>query len=86
MALTLEQVAAQVRKLTSDEQRQLLGLLDDWLRDEAQAKQRLLAESLLEAGIITHLPKRDPDYERLRHPPIIVEGEPVSETIIRERR
>jgi putative addiction module CopG family antidote len=45
-----------------------------------------LNRQLLEAGLLTRVPTR-PDPETYREfSPIVVEGEPVSETIIRERR
>jgi hypothetical protein len=90
--MTLEQVAEKAKELTPNEQQRLRGLLEGWITpttlstEELEARERLFAQRLLEKGIITHIPERDPDYEAHRHPPIVVEGEPVSETILRERR
>ncbi len=45
-----------------------------------------LNRQLLDAGVISHLPAR-PELETYQEfTPIAVEGEPLSETIIRERR
>ena len=54
--------------------------------EDTKTKQRLLAERMLADGLIDHIPQRDAEDDYQRHPPIIVQGEPVSETIIRERR
>lgn len=52
---------------------------------EDEERENVLDQMLLASGLLTHLPPpRDPSKaERLR---ILVQGEPVSETIIRERR
>lgn len=89
--VTLEQVTAQVRKLTSDEQRQLLGLLGDWLappqRDWIPEQNELLLQGLKDAGLTVHRPTVTPDLERFRaYQPVTVQGRPVSETLLEERR
>lgn len=45
-----------------------------------------LNQELLEAGLRSHLPARPDPASYQEFSPIVVEGEPVSETIIRERR
>lgn len=88
--VTWERVAEDARQLTPDEQQLLRGLLDSWITassdENIKMKQRLLAEQMLADGLISHIPSRDAEGDYQRHPPIIVQGEPVSETIIRERR
>ena len=93
--VTLERAVAVVRALTLSEQRQLRRLMDSWQEPtpvETSAEQeRRFAEHLLAKGVITHIPERYqegyvPEDEDARHPPITLKGEPLSETIIRERR
>ncbi len=58
---------------------------------EAQIEGRALTadelnQHLLEAGLLSHLPARPDPASYQEFSPIVVEGEPLSETIIRERR
>jgi Arc/MetJ-type ribon-helix-helix transcriptional regulator len=50
-------------------------------RTEAEMLQQMLAD-----GLITRLPDRDADVDDEDDEPVVIEGEPLSETIIRERR
>lgn len=45
-----------------------------------------LNQRLLAAGLITRLPDRAQDIDDAEDPPIVIKGEPLSETILRERR
>ena len=86
--VTLDRAVEAARALRPEEQLQLRAIIDSW---QAQApseampeQERRFAEHLLAQGILSHLPTGErlhPDPE-----PIVVQGEPVSETIIRERR
>ena len=95
--MTLEQILEEVRTLTPEEQRQVRAALEnegsatngratneDELRREGLFEQRLRA-----AGLLEEVPP-DENEELAVAPedwePIVVEGEPVSETIMRERR
>ena len=85
---TLDRAVEVVRALTPGEQQQLRGLMDTWqtpqpVETSAEQQQRL-AERLLAKGLLTHIPEGYPDGY-VEPPPITVSGEPVSETIIRER-
>jgi hypothetical protein len=51
------------------------------LLSEAEVLQRMLA-----SGLITQLPDPAEDIDDDADPPIVIQGEPLSETIIRERR
>ena len=94
MTTMVEQMVQQIKTLTSEEQRQIRALLDTGtpdLQETALEQERTFARHLLAKGVISNIPARlqegyRPDDEPERHPPIIVHGEPVSETIIRERR
>jgi hypothetical protein len=45
-----------------------------------------LNQRLLASGLVTRLPDPATDIDDDDVPPIVIEGEPLSETIIRERR
>lgn len=93
---TLERVVEEAKSLTAEEQLQLRGLLESWqtepqeqheTADDMEEREQLFLQDLLEKGLIAHLPMRDAqDDNYIRHAPIVMQGEPVSETIIRERR
>ena len=94
-SVTLERAVEVVRALTPAEQQQLRKLMDSWqtpqLGETSREQERRFAEHLLAKGMITHIPERCqagyvPKDEDARHPPIVLDGEPLSETIIRERR
>ena len=83
--IRLEHVLAEVKLLSQEEQQQLRDTLDRWLRHDQPADR--LEDVLVEAGLL-----------RARHPrggdtapptaftPVAVRGQPVSETLIEERR
>lgn len=61
------------------------ALLEDCLQDDEAAKEEVFHRALLASGLVTRItPPRDPS--KAERPRIVVQGEPVSETIIRERR
>ena len=55
--------------------------------EETEAREDEFERQLLAKGLITRIPTRDEtDEEFDKFDPIEVEGEPLSETIVRERR
>ena len=61
------------------------ALLAEALLREDVDKEKAFDQALLASGLITHIPPpRDP--AKAERPRISVQGEPVSETILRERR
>ena len=83
--VSLEQVFAEVKLLSREEQQQLRDTLDRWLRPDRPEDR--LEDVLAEAGLLraphtrgggTALPTA--------FTPIAVRGQPVSETLIEERR
>jgi putative addiction module CopG family antidote len=57
----------------------------------ARAKKKVCTEAeirqrMLEMGLMSQLPDTDADFDDPDDQPITIKGEPVSETIIRERR
>ena len=85
---TFESVAADVKALPPDEQRQLWELLDalraNW---EAREKHQQVLQKMLADGVITRIPPPITDFTPYRNrKPIEIEGKPLSETVIEERR
>jgi len=86
--VTLDRAVEAARALRPEEQLQLRAMIDSWQTETSAEttpeQERRFAEHLLAQGTLSHIPTGErlyPDPE-----PIIVQGEPVSETIIRERR
>jgi hypothetical protein len=83
--IRLEQVLAEVKMLSQEEQQQLRDTLDRWLRHDRLEDR--LEDVLAEAGLLR--PRR-PRGEEMAPPtaftPVAVRGQPVSETLIEERR
>jgi hypothetical protein len=88
----LERVMEELKVLTPDEQRQVRDLLDSLLENRPEntaslSPEDLLEQRLLEAGVISSIPTRNPDPEEYKNrKPVEVKGKPISETIIEERR
>ena len=60
-------------------------------RHETQSQRKLLTldelnQQLLEAGLLSQIPPRPDPATYQEFSPIVIQGEPLSETIIRERR
>ena len=87
---TVDRLAEEISTLGPDEQRHLRELLDGWLtcRDlPVEEKERELRRRLLANGVLTRIPPPGTDLAPYRErKPIEIEGEPLSQTIIRERR
>jgi len=94
--MTASDVLTEIRKLNLDEAREVAERLANYLRErestalaaeETEAREDEFERQLLAKGLISHIPTRDEtDEEFDRFEPIEVAGEPLSETIIRERR
>jgi hypothetical protein len=84
----LDRLIEEVKTLTSDEQRSLRDIVDELLAKEApQMTEDEFERHLLEKGIISRIPPRIRDASfYANRKPIEVEGKPVSEIIIEERR
>ena len=86
---TLEKVLEEVKSLAPAEQIKVRELLDEILPSKSNPPSREEYEKyLLAKGVISHIPTRtgNRSKELKNFKPIEVEGEPISETIIRERR
>lgn len=88
----LEKLMGEVKSLTSDEQRKVRELIDSLLEPVAETSEvvspeDLLDQRLLETGVISEIPPRITDFTPYQNRrPVHVKGEPISETIIEERR
>ena len=86
---TLEKILEEIKSLTPAEQAKVRELLDS-LQPPPPAtpvSREEYEKYLLAKGVISHIPTREPPSpERKAFKPIKVEGKPISETIIEERR
>ena len=87
---TLEQIIDEARALSPGEQQKLREALDRELdpvgKTELDSKEESFVKRLRQKGIIAEVPLRLPDDElRQNYKRIEVKGEPLSETIVRER-
>jgi hypothetical protein len=90
-AMSFDEVWDAVRSLTPEEQQRLRALLDTLQAYQGTplGKPDELALLLLKEGVISEIPPPPTEEDIIRHKnwkPIEIQGEPLSETIIRERR
>lgn len=90
MEITIEQIEREVKMLSSEDLRKVRELVDSLL-ENGEAKPAMTEEEfekhLAEEGFITEYKPPIKDFSRYEnYKPVKVEGEPLSETIIRERR
>lgn len=94
--MTPAEVLNEIQKLPLDDVRQVANQLTDYVREkertvltdeEAERREDEFERYLLAKGIASHIATRDETDEEFDAFEFIeVEGEPLSETIIRERR
>ncbi len=83
--IRLEHVLAEVKLLSQEEQQQLRDTLDRWLRHDQPADR--LEDVLVEAGLLrARRPRGEETAPLTAFTPVVVRGQPVSETLIEERR
>lgn len=82
----LNQIINQLQELEPSELQQLSQVIDKYLQDsETTAKRTAFHQALVGSGLVRQIKK--PTFERKTHQPLIeVQGEPVSQTIVGERR
>ena len=85
---TIERVLEEVRALTPGEQRQVHTLLNSLLENpHPKTTEDEFLQMLLQKGIINNIPTPADDAdEDDEFEPIEVQGQPLSETVIEERR
>ena len=77
----LQQLIEQIKTLTPEEQRELRRTIDALTVEDPEDE---LDRRLLESGLVSQLPSRTTPRS---HPePVRIEGKPLSQTIIEERR
>lgn len=85
----LAKVIEEVKRLTGEERDALRRTLEQWPPEPAEPMmtEEEFAEEMLRKGVFSSIPDRK-GRRRPREPlkPIEIEGEPLSEQIIRERR
>jgi arsenate reductase-like glutaredoxin family protein len=86
-----EQVIETIQRLPASEQKKVLGWLEEHKTEideklsEEELEQKVL-KNLLAKGIISEIVEPMTDEEDDEFEPIEIEGEPLSEMIVRERR
>jgi hypothetical protein len=89
MSTNVERVLDEIRSMTAEEQRQVRVALNSPETVKSPVTDDEFEQHLLASGVITDIPPppTEADIEAFRnYKPITVEGKPVSETIIEERR
>lgn len=90
MQVTIEQIERKVKRLSAEDLRKVRVLVDSLLEKQETAPTMSEEEfewHLYEKGIIGKPPPPITDFSRYEsYKPITVTGEPISETIIKERR
>jgi len=82
----LNQILNQLQSLEPSELHQLSQVIQGYLKDnEASAKRAAFHQALVGSGLVRQI--KNPKFEERTHQPLIlVKGEPISQTIIGERR
>lgn len=88
MSANVERVLNEIKLLTLAELEQVRQTVNELLAtQEAQTPEQKLQQKLFEAGLLTEIKPPIRDFEAYRNrQPVKVEGKPISETIIEERR
>lgn len=82
----LNQILNQLQVLEPSELQQLSQAIQKYLKDsDASAKRAAFHQTLVESGLVRQI--KNPNFESRAHQRLIqVQGEPVSQTIVGERR
>jgi hypothetical protein len=85
--MTPTEVLSEIQKMPLIEKRKVFSELNEQLdQTDSDAKEKKFVNGLRQKGLITEIPLRLPDDELRRNfKRIEIKGEPLSETIIRER-
>lgn len=90
MEVLIEKINGEFQQLSVEDLRQVRQLLDSLIENKESKPamtEEEFAQHLYEKGIIGKPPPPITDFSRYEnYVPVKVEGEPISETIIRERR
>ncbi|MFM7425676.1 MAG: hypothetical protein ACKO7W_11905 [Elainella sp.] len=82
----LNQILNQLQSLEPSELQQLSQVIQKYLQDdEVTAKRAVFHQALVESGLVRQI--KNPNFEGRTHQRLIqVQGEPISQTIVGERR
>ena len=88
--MTTTEVLSEIQKMPLTEKRRVFQKLNEQLeqaeKNDLNAKEKKFVNGLRQKGLVTEIPLRLPDDELRRNfKRIEVKGEPLSETIIKER-
>lgn len=87
--ITTTEVLSEIQKMPLTEKRQVFQKLNEQLDQAEQtdlnAREKKFVNGLRQKGLVTEIPLRLPDELRRNFKRIEVKGEPLSETIIKER-
>jgi hypothetical protein len=85
--MTPTEVLSEIQKMPLAQKRKVFSELNEQLeRTDADAKEKKFVNGLRQKGLITEIPLRLPDDELRRNfKRVEIKGEPLSETIVRER-
>ena len=90
MQVTVEQIVSEVQMLSAEDLRKIRSVVDSLIEtkeEKPQMTEEEFEQYLYEKGIIGKPPPPITDFSRYEnYKRVTVEGEPISETIIRERR
>ncbi len=91
MQVTIEQISSEVLSLSVEDLRKVRKLVDSLLVKKEESKPTMTEDEfeqyLYKKGVIGEPPPPITDFSRYDdYKPVTVTGEPISETIIRERR
>lgn len=87
MASELDRLVEQVTALPNDQQRRFRELLDaNGSRPPASSPEESFKQRLLRSGLLCEIKRTVPTASTPRHPRVDIPGEPLSETVIKERR
>lgn len=85
--MTPQEIVTEIQKLPPAQKKEIIdSISDDLPNQNVQVTEEEFLQILLADGIISEIPPRVFDEEEENFEPIEIEGEPLSETIIRERR
>jgi hypothetical protein len=85
--MSLSEILEEVAKLSSAEKQQIVAVINHGIDLNAETTERKKEERLLQTmfkkGMIRNIPNRNNLPRKSR--PVLIKGEPISETIIRDR-
>lgn len=92
MALALEKIIDEIKALTPEQRQRIREMLDETPsgetpEEELRRREEQVNQRLYEKGILVKIPLEDVEHLPFEdYVPIKVEGKPLSETILEERR